>query len=79
MMAGFHASSSFRIDRHTVPEGYTLGWNSGGTNLPGQEVRIQSWCKQASTCLGHFQHAHFGGFVGYSAIAKSAVCTAQWT
>lgn len=34
VMAGFHASSSFRIDRQTVPDGYTLGWNSGGTNLP---------------------------------------------
>lgn len=34
VMAGFHASSSFRIDRQTVPDGYTFGWNSGGTNLP---------------------------------------------
>lgn len=25
VIAGFHASSSFRIDKQTVPEGYTLG------------------------------------------------------
>jgi hypothetical protein len=25
-----------RIDKQTVPDGYTFGWNSGGTNLPGK-------------------------------------------
>jgi hypothetical protein len=35
VIAGFHDFSSSRIDRHTVPEGYTLGWNRGGVNLPG--------------------------------------------
>lgn len=34
VIAGFQCSSSFKIDRQTVPEGYTLGWNNGGTNLP---------------------------------------------
>lgn len=34
VIAGFQPSSSFKIDKQTVPEGYTLGWNSGGTNLP---------------------------------------------
>lgn len=34
VIAGFHPSSSFRIDRQTVPEGYTFGWKRGGTNLP---------------------------------------------
>lgn len=45
VMAGFHASSSFRIDRQTVPEGYTLGWKSGGTNLPewGGVSQVLSW------------------------------------
>lgn len=33
VMAGFQPSSSFKIDKHTVPEGYTLGWNNGGVNL----------------------------------------------
>jgi hypothetical protein len=33
-MAAFHDFSSSRIERHTVPEGYTLGWNNGGENLP---------------------------------------------
>jgi hypothetical protein len=33
-MAGFHDFSSSRIDRHTVPDGYTFGWKSGGVNLP---------------------------------------------
>jgi hypothetical protein len=34
VIAGFQPSSSFRIERQTVPDGYTLGWNRGGTNLP---------------------------------------------
>lgn len=34
VMAGLQASSSFKIDRQTVPEGYTFGWKRGGTNLP---------------------------------------------
>jgi len=32
VIAGFQPSSSFRIDRHTVPDGYTFGWKSGGVN-----------------------------------------------
>ena len=34
VMAGLQSLSSSRIDRQTVPEGYTLGWNRGGSNLP---------------------------------------------
>ena len=34
VIAGFQPSSSLRIERQTVPEGYTFGWKSGGTNLP---------------------------------------------
>lgn len=34
VIAGFHDFSSSRIDRQTVPDGYTLGWKSGGVNLP---------------------------------------------
>ena len=33
-MAGLQSLSSSRIERHTVPEGYTFGWKSGGSNLP---------------------------------------------
>ena len=33
VMAGRQPSSSLRILRQMVPEGYTLGWNKGGTNL----------------------------------------------
>lgn len=33
VIAGFQASSSLRIDRQTVPDGYTFGWNNGGVNL----------------------------------------------
>jgi hypothetical protein len=34
VIAGLQPSSSLRMDKHTVPDGYTFGWNSGGTNLP---------------------------------------------
>lgn len=33
-MAGLQSLSSSRIERHTVPDGYTLGWKRGGSNLP---------------------------------------------
>jgi len=39
VMAGFHPSSSFKMDRHTVPEGYTFGWKRGGVNLPAKEEK----------------------------------------
>ena len=32
-MVGFQSSSSFKIERQTVPEGYTLGWKRTGSNL----------------------------------------------
>ena len=55
VIAGFHDFSSSRIERHTVPDGYTLGWNRGGENLPmrGQLVRGRI-----------AEHSHFGGFDG---------------
>eukprot|EP01018_Ginkgo_biloba_P037913 Gb_05989 [translate_table: standard] len=28
VMAGRQPESSLRIDKHTVPEGYTLGWKN---------------------------------------------------
>lgn len=34
VIAGLQSLSSSKIDRQTVPEGYTLGWNKGGSNLP---------------------------------------------
>ena len=49
LMPGFHASSSFKMDKHTVPDGYTFGWNSGGTNLPSKVAkRDKQASKQAS-------------------------------
>jgi hypothetical protein len=33
---GFQSSSSFKILKQTVPEGYTLGWGSTGLNWPIQ-------------------------------------------
>jgi hypothetical protein len=57
VMAGFHDFSSSRIERQTVPEGYTFGWNNGGENLPVRhELRFLS---AARTC-----YLHFGGFDG---------------
>lgn len=41
-MAGRHASSSFKILRQTVPEGYTFGWNRGGVNLPAEIYRVSA-------------------------------------
>ena len=34
VIPGFQAFSSSSIERQTVPEGYTFGWNNGGVNLP---------------------------------------------
>lgn len=34
VIAGLQSLSSSKIDRQTVPEGYTFGWNKGGSNLP---------------------------------------------
>lgn len=34
VIAGFQPSSSLRMLRQTVPEGYTFGWKRGGVNLP---------------------------------------------
>ena len=34
VIAGRQPSSSFKMERQTVPEGYTFGWNRGGVNLP---------------------------------------------
>lgn len=34
VILGFQSASSFKILRHTVPLGYTLGWNKTGTNRP---------------------------------------------
>lgn len=64
-MAGFHASSSLRIDRQTVPLGYTFGWNRGGTNLPKiqKPQSNESHLEIIENCGG----VHLGGFVGYSA------------
>lgn len=41
-MAGFQFFSSARIERQTVPEGKTLGWNRAGVNLPEQTSSPQA-------------------------------------
>lgn len=61
VIAGFHPSSSFRIDKQTVPDGYTFGWKRGGTNLP---VVVQSQIVLQFTIVA--RALHFGGLVGYS-------------
>lgn len=40
MIAGRQSLSSSKMERHTVPEGYTFGWNNGGSNLPDKEEEI---------------------------------------
>lgn len=45
VIAGLQSLSSSKMERHTVPEGYTFGWNNGGSNLPDEEERI--------TCMQH--------------------------
>jgi hypothetical protein len=32
-MWGFQSYSSFKIDKHTVPDGYILGWGNTGLNI----------------------------------------------
>lgn len=32
-MCGFQSSSSFKIDRQTVPDGYMFGWGRTGLNI----------------------------------------------
>jgi hypothetical protein len=39
VMAGRHPSSSERMLRQIVPEGYTFGWKRGGSNLPIKMVK----------------------------------------
>jgi hypothetical protein len=38
VIPGFQAFSSSSIERQTVPEGNTFGWNNGGVNLPKEHV-----------------------------------------
>lgn len=52
VIAGFQLFSSSKIDRHTVPDGNTLGWNKGGVNLP------------RNVSITHY--SHLGGLDGYS-------------
>lgn len=38
--AGRQSFSSSKSDKHTVPDGYTLGWNRGGSNLPATSTTL---------------------------------------
>lgn len=51
VMAGFQPSSSFNIDKQTVPEGYTLGWKRGGVNLPTKRDHSINTCTRLEDCL----------------------------
>lgn len=44
VMAGLQSLSSSRMERHTVPDGYTFGWKSGGSNLPTKEKKVFVRC-----------------------------------
>lgn len=52
-MLGFQSSSSFKILKQTVPEGYTFGWGKTGLNWP---YKTLNFVKGNSL--------HFGGFIG---------------
>jgi len=46
VIAGLQSLSSSKMERHTVPEGYTFGWNNGGSNLPeGERKKKLLACK----------------------------------
>ena len=56
-MAGRHPSSSFKMDKQIVPEGYTFGWNNGGTNLPKKKSNMFNDGQTAAFIQGYI---HFG-------------------
>jgi hypothetical protein len=69
VMAGFQLFSSSRMERQTVPEGYTFGWKRGGLNLPDERVKRKVSAHSPSTNAqeaGTCGDVHFGGLVGYS-------------
>jgi len=57
VIAGFHDFSSSRMDKQTVPEGYTLGWKRGGVNLPGTGLSQPQFERNGT-------NLHFGGLDG---------------
>lgn len=67
--AGLQSLSSSSSDRQTVPEGYTLGWKIGGSNLPGKGKPEEFVAKhQTASYLTRVSYTsrllHFGGEVG---------------
>ena len=40
--AGLQSLFSSSRERHTVPEGYTFGWNRGGSNLPAANTHTHT-------------------------------------
>ena len=40
--AGLQSLSSSSNERQTVPDGYTLGWKMGGSNLPAHDREHQN-------------------------------------
>ena len=75
VIAGRHPSSSFKIDKQMVPDGYTLGWNKGGTNLPGRpSKKLENWKyryeghRYIEEQQGIHFDLHLGGLLGYSSL-----------
>lgn len=67
VMAGLQSLSSSKIDRHTVPDGYTLGWNRGGSNLPEESNSFRQHSEVITVeqdkfvALEQSHNSHFGG------------------
>jgi hypothetical protein len=58
--AGRQSFSSSSKDRHTVPDGYTLGWKSGGSNLPEGKKILFNYIMMKEQC----ENQHLGGDEG---------------
>lgn len=61
VIAGLQSLSSSKMERHTVPEGYTFGWNNGGSNLPEGERKKKLHAKPRlilTDCLDHWCRAN---------------------
>ena len=52
MTAGLQSFSSSKRDKQTVPDGYTLGWKIGGSNLPVDKNIITKKIKKFFDCMG---------------------------
>ena len=51
--AGLQSLFSSSRERHTVPEGYTFGWNRGGSNLPAANTHTHTQHKDTAQGRQH--------------------------